>query len=42
MGHEFKVIQGAVETLKLHKPIIIMGLGVYTLQEIGDSIVTKP
>ena len=37
-GHELKVIQGAVETLRLHKPIIIMELGVFTLEEAGDHV----
>jgi len=38
-GYEFKVIQGAIETLKLHKPLIIMELNAYTLEEVGDNIV---
>lgn len=37
-GYEFKVIRGALETLKLHNPIIIMELCVYTLKEMGDKV----
>ena len=37
-GYEFKVIRGAVETLKLYKPPIVMELGVYTLEEVGNNI----
>jgi FkbM family methyltransferase len=37
-GYEFKVIRGALETLKLYNPIIIMELAVYTLKEMGDKV----
>jgi FkbM family methyltransferase len=37
-GYEFKVLQGALKSLKLMKPIIIIELGVYTLKNVGDNI----
>ena len=37
-GYEFKVIEGAIETLKLHKPIIIMELGPFNLEKVSDNI----
>ncbi len=37
-GYEFKVIQGALKTLEFYKPVIIVELGVYTLEEKGDNI----
>jgi FkbM family methyltransferase len=37
-GYEYKIIQGALEMLKQHKPIIIMELCDYTLKEIGDNV----
>lgn len=37
-GHEFKVIQGAVKTLRSFKPLIVMELSSYTLEEVGDNI----
>lgn len=37
-GYEYKVIQGAIETLKLHKPTMIIELVEYTHKEVGDNI----
>ena len=37
-GYEFKIIQGAIETLKLYKPVLIIELGIYSLNEAGDKI----
>jgi FkbM family methyltransferase len=37
-GHEFKVLQGAVETLRAFRPVIIMELGISLLAEAGDSL----
>lgn len=37
-GYEYKVIQGALGTLNRHKPTIIIEMGIYTLQEVGDNI----
>ncbi len=37
-GYEFKVIKGALETLKSYNPIIIMELCVYTLKDVGDKV----
>ncbi len=36
-GHEFKVVQGAIEALQLHRPLMIMELGIYSLAEAGDN-----
>jgi len=37
-GYEYKAIQGARETLKRDKPLILIELGSYTLREAGDDI----
>ena len=37
-GYEYKIIQGARDTLKRDKPLIIIELGIYTLQVVGDNI----
>ena len=37
-GYELRVLRGAVETLKVHTPIILMELAVYTIEEVGDSV----
>lgn len=37
-GYEYKVISGALETLRKFKPDIIMELGDYSLRLVGDSI----
>ena len=37
-GYEFKVVQGAINTLKKNKPILILELGIYTLEKNGDKI----
>ena len=37
-GYEYKIIQGARDTLKRDKPLIIIELGIYTLQAVGDNI----
>lgn len=37
-GYEFKVLQGAINTLKKDKPIIILELGIYTLDRVDDKI----
>lgn len=37
-GHEYKVVRGAAETLRRHRPLLIMELGVYSLAEAGDDI----
>lgn len=36
-GYEYKIIQGARDTLKRDKPFIVMELGIYTLQAVGDN-----
>jgi FkbM family methyltransferase len=36
-GYELKVIQGAIETLKLHKPLILLEIGPKSMAEVGDS-----
>jgi FkbM family methyltransferase len=37
-GYEYKVISGGIDTLKRDKPLLLMELGVYTLQNAGDNI----
>jgi FkbM family methyltransferase len=37
-GYEYKILKGAKKTLKKFKPIIIMELGKYTLESVGDNI----
>lgn len=37
-GYEFKIISGAVETLKKFKPILCLELGTYTLERFGDHL----
>ena len=37
-GNEFKVLQGAVETLRSFHPVMIMELGISLLAEAGDSL----
>lgn len=37
-GYEYRIIQGSIETLKLHQPILIVELFSYTHEEIGDSV----
>lgn len=37
-GFEYKIIEGAIETLNKFKPTIIMELGNYTLESHGDSL----
>lgn len=37
-GFEYRIVQGALNTLKMHPPIIIMELVSYTHEEIGDSV----
>lgn len=37
-GYEYKVISGGFATLKRNKPLLLMELGVYTLQDAGDNI----
>lgn len=38
-GYEFKVLLGAYETLKKHRPIILMEMNSFRLQEAGSSYV---
>jgi len=37
-GFEYRIVQGALNMLKMHQPIIIMELFSYTHEEIGDSV----
>lgn len=37
-GYEYKVIQGALRTLQLHKPVLMMEFGHYTLEGVGDRL----
>ncbi len=37
-GHEYKIILGGLRTIRQHKPIIIMELGIDTLKKAGDDI----
>jgi hypothetical protein len=37
-GFEHKVVQGGVATLRTHRPLLVMELGVYSLREAGDRV----
>lgn len=37
-GYEFKIIQGAIQTLRNSKPIIIIELCEYRLKQVGDNL----
>jgi FkbM family methyltransferase len=37
-GYEYKVIKGALRTLQVHKPVLMMEFGHYTLEGVGDRL----
>lgn len=37
-GYEYKVIKGALRTLQVHKPVLVMEFGHYTLEGVGDRL----
>lgn len=37
-GYEYKVIKGALRTLQVHKPVLMMEFGHYSLEGVGDRL----